>query len=300
MLKSIVEALRGAAVYFVYVLNTVFWCLQIYALALAKVLLRSPAWQDRCNAGLIWLADGWIGGTRLITRLTQGIDWDVRCDEGIDRQSWYLVAGNHQSWVDLIVLLVVLGRRISFPKVFAKQQMVWVPLLGVALWALEFPLMRRYPKQFLEKHPELRGRDLETARRAFESHRGRPISIVSFLEGTRFTPAKHDAQQSPYRHLLRPKAGGVALALGALGDKIEKVVDLTIVYPGGAPSFWDFLCGRLERVRVRARLLEIPADLPRSGYAEDARVRERYQQWVGELWREKDELIDPLLKKDQG
>ncbi|BCR05976.1 acyltransferase [Desulfuromonas versatilis] len=294
MLKTILESLRGATVYGVYLLNTVFWCLPIYALALAKALLRGPAWQGRCSAGLLWLADGWIGGTRLITRLTQSIDWQVRCDAGIERKNWYLVVANHQSWVDLIVLLMVLGRRISFPKIFAKQQMLWVPLLGVALWALEFPLMRRYPKEVLEKHPELRGRDLEAARRAFTAHRGRPISIVSFLEGTRFTAAKHQDQQSPYRHLLKPKAGGVALALGALDDKIEAVVDLTIVYPDGVPSFWDFLRGRLQRVRVDVRRLAVPDDLPRSGYSDDPGVRERFGQWVGELWRDKDTLIDQL------
>jgi hypothetical protein len=50
---------------------------------------------------------------------------------------------------------------------------------------------------------------------------------MNFVEGTRFTPAKHAAQQSPYKHLLKPKAGGLALALHVLGDRFDSLLDVT-------------------------------------------------------------------------
>jgi 1-acyl-sn-glycerol-3-phosphate acyltransferase len=51
-----------------------------------------------------------------------------------------------------------------------------------------------------------------------------PVSIVNFVQGTRFRARKHAQQQSPFRHLLKPKAGDTALVLDTL-------VDVTITYP---------------------------------------------------------------------
>ena len=53
---------------------------------------------------------------------------------------------------------------------------------------------------------------------------------MNFLEGTRFTAAKHAKQESPYRYLLKPKAGGIAFVLAAMDGKIEKMVNVTIAY----------------------------------------------------------------------
>ena len=95
---------------------------------------------------------------------------------------------------------------------------------------------------YLKKHPEMRAKDQEATRRACAKFALIPTSVTNFMEGTRFTPAKHARQQSPYRYLLKPKAGGVALALHALGDKFHSILDVTIVYPDGIPGFWSFLC----------------------------------------------------------
>ena len=105
----------------------------------------------------------------------------------------------------------------------------------------------------------------------------------------------HAAQRSPYRHLLKPKAGAMALALSVLGAKFHSFVDVTIVYPEGPPTFWDFLCGRMGKVVVRVRLLEVPADMLQGDYATDPRFRKAIQRWQQERWREKDEQIEALL-----
>jgi 1-acyl-sn-glycerol-3-phosphate acyltransferase len=157
--------------------------------------------------------------------------------------------------------------------------------------------MRRHSEQYLKKHPEMRGKDQETTRRACAKFALVPTSVMNFLEGTRLTPAKHARQQSPYKHLLKPKAGGMALALNAMGDKFRAVLDITIVYPEGTPTFWHFLQGRMRHVVVRARLLPIPAHLIDVDYGGDAEVRLQYQAWVQQLWRDKDALIGDILRR---
>jgi 1-acyl-sn-glycerol-3-phosphate acyltransferase len=206
----------------------------------------------------------------------------------------YLVLCNHQSWVDIPVLQKVFNRRIPFLRFFLKSQLIWVPLLGPAWWALDFPFMKRYSKETLARHPELQGKDREATRRACEKFRQLPVSVMNFVEGTRFTRAKHDAQGSPFRHLLRPKAGGVAFVLDAMGDALHAILDVTLVYPGGTPSMMDLIGGRVREIRVHVRELPIDAAL-RGDYENDAAFRERFQSWVNALWRDKDARITQML-----
>jgi len=195
------------------------------------------------------------------------------------------------------VLQHLLNRRIPLLKFFIKQQLIWVPVMGLAWWALDFPFMRRHTEDFLKKHPEMRGKDQETTRRACAKFALIPTSVMNFLEGTRFTPAKHAKQNSPYKHLLKPKAGGMALALNAMGDKFQSILDVTIVYPDGAPTFRQFLRGDLQRVIVRVHNLPIPAHLLSGDYTQDAAFREAFSQWVQQLWRDKDAQISELLNR---
>lgn len=167
--------------------------------------------------------------------------------------------------------------------------------MGLAWWALDFPFMRRHSEDYLRKHPQMRGKDQETTRKACAKFSLIPTSVMSFLEGTRFTPAKHAAQKSPYTHLLKPKVGGMALALNAMGDKFQAILDVTIVYPDGVPSFGQFLGGSMHRVTVRVRSLPIPEHLLQGDYAQDAAFREAFTAWVQQLWRDKDAQISELL-----
>ena len=194
---------------------------------------------------------------------------------------------NHQSWVDIPVLQKVFNRRIPFLRFFLKQELIWVPLLGLAWWALDFPFMKRYSRQTLLRHPELQGKDREATRRACEKFRHMPVSVMNFAEGTRFTPAKHDAQHSPFRYLLRPKAGGVAFVLDAMGEALHAILDVTIVYPHGPCTIADLIAGRVREVRVHVRERPIGRELIGS-YDEDAAFRGRVKAWMNALWSEKD------------
>ncbi len=180
-----------------------------------------------------WIAAAWIGtnsrGLAVVGRMT----WDIVEPADLRPDAWYLVTSNHQSWVDIAILQWLFNRRIPMLKFFLKKELFWVPLLGLAWWALEFPFMRRYPRAVLEKRPDLRRKDLDTTRRVCERFRETPVSVLNFVEGTRFSVEKRDRHQSPYRHLLLPRAGGVAQVASTLGDRLECLLDVTIVYPGG-------------------------------------------------------------------
>ena len=277
------------------VLNALFWVPILLFFALLKLIVPLKKMLLLIDPLLLRIAQTWITGNSGWMRLTQRTTWDVQGLDGLKARSWYLVNCNHQSWVDILVLQHLFNRRIPLLKFFLKQQLIWVPVMGLAWWALDFPFMRRHSEEFLKKHPEMRGKDQATTRKACEKFALIPTSVMNFLEGTRFTPAKHLRQQSPYQHLLKPKAGGMALALNAMGDKFQAILDVTIVYPDGAPDFWQFLTGRLKRIIVRVRALPLPQHLVQGDYAGDPTVREAYQQWVQQMWLEKDALIEALL-----
>jgi 1-acyl-sn-glycerol-3-phosphate acyltransferase len=285
--------LRGILTMALIVLNLLAWTLPLLLVALVKLASRGRA-REACDRMLVGIARNWIGGNNLILRLTQDVRWDVEGIDGLPRREWYLVICNHQSWVDILVLQAVFNRRIPFLKFFLKQELIWVPVLGFAWWALDFPFMQRHSRKHLERHPEARGQDLEATRRACERFRRAPTSVMNFVEGTRFTPAKHAAQRSPYRSLLKPRAGGTAFVLGAMGEVLHRMLDVTIVYPGAAPSLWDLCCGRVYEIKVRVTSHEIPAWTRAGDYQEDPDFRARFQAWIGEIWQHKDEHIGAL------
>ncbi len=298
MLNGLPPLLVGAIAGALMVLNALFWVPILLFFSLLKLLLPFAPVQQALAPVLLWIAEAWISCNSGWMALTQRTVWDIQGIEGLEPDSWYMVNCNHQSWVDILVLQHLLNHRIPLLKFFLKQQLIWVPVMGLAWWALDFPFMRRHSEEYLKKHPEMRGKDQETTRRACAKFALVPTSVMNFLEGTRFTAAKHARQQSPYRHLLKPKAGGMALALNAMGDKFRAILDITIVYPDGTPTFWHFLQGRMRRVVVRARLLPIPAHLIGADYSGDAQVRLQFQAWVQQLWRDKDDLIGDILHRD--
>ena len=279
------------------VINALFWVPILLFFALLKLLVPIKKMRLLIDPILLHIAEAWIAGNSAWMWLTQRTTWDVQGLQDLNYRNWYMVNCNHQSWVDILVLQHLLNKRIPMLKFFIKQQLIWVPVMGLAWWALEFPFMRRHSEAFLKKHPEMRGKDQATTRQACEKFALVPTSVMNFMEGTRFTPAKHERQKSPYQHLLKPKAGGIALALNAMGDKFQAILDVTIVYPDGPPDFWQFLCGKLHRVIVRVRTLPVPQELVHGDYASDPAVREAYQQWVQQLWLDKDAQIKALHQR---
>jgi hypothetical protein len=137
--------------------------------------------------------------------------------------------------------------------------------------------------------------DLKTTRVACEKFKRIPTSVINFVEGTRYTPAKHALQHSPYRHLLKPKIGGLGIALATMGEQFEALLDVTIVYPQGTPHLWDLLCGRASAVTVLVQSLPIPPEVLGGDPVGDKAYRQHIATWVEGQWAAKDRLMDELL-----
>lgn len=274
--------------------STVCHVLPLLAMTLLRVLLPVAALRRAIGAVLVGIAESWLSINGWLFGAFTRTHWRVEGLEGLGRRENYLIVCNHQSWADIPALQKIFNRRIPFMRFFLKSQLIWVPLLGPAWWALDFPFMKRHSRQELEAKPELRGKDREATRRACEKFRHLPVSIMNFTEGTRFTQAKHDAQKSPYTHLLRPKAGGVAFVIDAMGDAIHHVLDVTIVYPGGPSTMMDMIAGRIREIRIHVRALPIVPAM-RGDYESDEAFRAGFQAWVNRLWSEKDARIAAML-----
>lgn len=286
--------LRVASLFLLIVLNTLVHALPLLLVALFKALLPFERLRHASNRVLTDLAERWIAvNSGMIDRFTR-TRFQVELPASLLPEGHYLVLANHQSWVDIVVLQKIFNRRVPFMRFFLKRQLFWVPVLGLAWWALDFPFMGRYSRKEIAKNPELGRRDMEVTRRACEKFRSIPVSVMNFVEGTRFTSEKHAGQQSPYRHLLKPKSGGVAFVIDAMGDTLRAVLDVTIVYPGGRPTMVDLLGGRIPEVRVSVRERAIPEELIGGSYQEDRAYRARFQQWMNGLWDAKDTEIERL------
>ena len=294
-MTAIIRNLRGSLVFAGFTLNTIFWCIPLFLLAILKFLLPVPPLRRALTRVLMKIGENWVGVNTAILEVGGSIDWQATGMENLRRDGWYLVLANHQTWVDILVLQKVFNRRVPFLKFFIKQELVWFPLLGIAWWAMDMPFMKRYSPSYLARHPHMRGKDLETTRRACEKFRHTPTSIINFVEGTRFSESKRVMRKSPYRHLLNPRAGGVAVALSAMGPLFDSVLDVTLVYPSGPAKFWEMCCGRHVPVRVIVREKPVDAWLLSGNYQQDRAFRRRIHRWLGEIWQEKDELIQQEL-----
>ncbi|MFH2065568.1 MAG: acyltransferase [Pseudomonadota bacterium] len=294
MLHFLPWRVRGFIAAVLMGINTVVLCSVLLIVAFFKFVIPLAVWQRACEWMLIGIASFWVNNNALVLKLMHRIEWKVGGIENVSEKEWYLVISNHQSWADIIVLQTIFRGKIPFLKFFLKKELIWVPFLGLAWWALDFPFMKRYSNDFLKKHPSLKGKDIEITKKACRKFKTKPVSIMNFVEGTRFTKAKHEKQNSPYRNLLRPKAGGIAFVLGAMGEYLNSLVNVTISYPHGAKNFIEFICGKVTHIDVQVEITPITEDLL-GDYFNDSVYRERFQEWVNRLWEKKDQDLDGLL-----
>ena len=276
------------------IINTLFWFTPVVGLGVIKVLIPNTWVRGKLNLVIDMMATCWIS----VNNFNQSILGQTKVtrydDESLSTASWYMLIANHQSWVDILILQRVFNRRVPFLKFFLKQELIWVPFIGLTWWALDFPFMKRYSQALVAKHPELKGKDIEVTRKACEKYQFSPVTVMNFLEGTRFTTSKHEKQAKKFNHLLTPKAGGLAFALSVMGEKLDNLLDVTLVYPDGIPTFWDYLGGRVKQVKVHVRVLPITQE--RIGdYMEDDEFRKAFQIWVNDLWLQKDRQIELML-----
>ncbi|WP_201595758.1 acyltransferase [Psychrobacter vallis] len=268
----------------------------LWLMGLGKTLTGAPI----ADKAVIKIATYWISSnSALINNMLPRKDWRINLPADVHINGKYLLVSNHQSWVDTSVVQYIGEKRLPLTRFFTKFELIYIPIVGQAFYFLDFPMMRRYSKEAVAKNPALKGKDIEEAKRACALLKNKPFTLLNYLEGTRFTKIKHAQQQSPYTHLLKPRAGGLSLAINALGADMDGILDMTIVYPDGVPTYSDLWKGNIKRLGVDVRHIKIPdalfAGIQNGGYENDDSVKAQMFAWVEQIWREKDQLITDML-----
>lgn len=291
--------LRTAAIIVALIINLVVWGTLVLGGGIIK-LLTFGLGRRTIILTISSFAEQWVAWNDRIFDALLDTRWIVSGVEGLRTDGHYLIISNHVSWLDIFVLSRAFHGKAAFPRFFIKHGLIWLPIVGLAAWALEFPFMRRYSPEYLRDHPEKRGHDLETTRIACRRYRDVPVAILNFVEGTRFTREKHEDQQSPYRHLLRPRVGGIGFVLASFAEQLHAMYDVALVYPRRDVTLWDFVRNRVEWVRLEAHRVDVPAEFRSAAITEPGEARERFKDWVSEIWREKDETIGRILVESGG
>ena len=252
-------------------LNLLFWIPGLVLCALVNWLLPRPKitsvttkvvdFSYRCAVKL----DTW-----LLTHVLK-IDNDYHGIQPIQNGEQYLVLSNHQSWFDILIVQALIVSNGPLLKFLIKRELIYVPVVGWICLALKFPRLHRGKKK------DGKQEDIRSVKDAVMELDTETFALLNFSEGTRFTRKKHTRQNSPYKHLLRPRAGGLEIMLHNMPK--AKIIDITLTYPEAGLNFWQCLSGRLRQIVVHCDYYQV-SDIkdPKS--------------WIQQRWQEKDQLID--------
>jgi 1-acyl-sn-glycerol-3-phosphate acyltransferase len=292
-----IQQIKGIIAALVFIINTVVLVSTLLLFALLKLILPIKALQILLSKILVWIAESWIHINTTFHRWLHGQKIHIDEMPELSKEQWYLVVANHQSTVDIPVLQAVFNRKIPFLKFFLKQQLIWVPFLGLAWWALDFPFMKRFSRETLAKKPHLKGKDMEQTKKSCEKFKHFPTSVINFVEGTRFTQSKHQRQQSPYQYLLKPKAGGIGFVMGSMGSRMKTMLLVTIVYPEKVPTVWQYLCGAFKAVHVSCEKIVIPDALLNKNYLNDEKFKRELFKWSENMWYKQDNKLKAFYER---
>lgn len=288
------EPLIGLASFVFMCTNAFVWTLLVHIVS-PLLLLKNTKYEDFAEQSFDWLYNGWVASNEWWFHHVLGVEWELDDNMQTDFQHWHLIIANHRSWVDVFVIFAQLRGRRPLPRVFMKQALIWLPLVGTATYIMGFPFMKRYSKTQIEKNPSLAGKDLATTKRSCRRLLKHPNSIMSFVEGTRFSDIKHQQQESPYTCLLKPKAGGVGFILQTMPQTIKQITDITVLYEQPNITGWDLLCGRIGRVKVMVREVALPNTLLAPDYRASDKDREHFFSWFNLYWQDKDMRMNHQL-----
>ncbi|MGY3569893.1 acyltransferase [Vibrio sp. SCSIO 43135] len=291
------DNLRLAAYVLFVTLNTAWTAFVVSVLALLKLIL--PFRATRALFTRLANCQFWFWATLNLWMLNanNNIKWEIEGGEGLSKSQWYLMMSNHISWADIVILSSVLKDKIPATKFFLKHSLLYVPFVGLACWGLDMPFMKRHSREYLLRHPERRNDDFDAINKSCDKFRLAPTTLVNFVEGTRASQEKLQTAKTPYDNLLKPKTGGVAFALDAMGELLDGIVDVTLAYPENQESpFIDMLKGKLTCVVVRVKLH--PMDENVSGdYFKDKAFKRRFHNWLNGVWKEKDSYLAGVYDK---
>ena len=289
-MKFIFENTIGIMSITFLVLNTFILSCLLIPLGIIKFFLPITALKVLFTKFIIKVGELWIFTNKIWVKALHNPKWQIIGKENIKSDGWTIATSNHQSFADIFLLQDITNRKMPMLKFFMKYVLIYVPVIGLSWWALDMPFLKRYTKKQLDNNPELRGKDVREMKRALKHYALYPVTVFSFAEGTRFTIKKNLHQKSPFKNLLKPKEGGLATAL-SLVNEIDSLIDFTIKFDTKKRSFWDYLCGRMNSVKVIIREIKIPAKFLNIDLLENKILRSEFKDWLHDIWNEKDILI---------
>lgn len=297
LIKKIFEYIRVSTGFLLLASNTLFVFILLYPIGLIKKYIASKSLQITCLKCLHSLGNLWISINYLIVKLISGIKWNVHGLNKLshlNKDSWYMLVSNHQSWNDILVLQFLLKKNLPFQKYLVKEKMRKFPVMGFVWEAIDCPFLKRKSLKTDNNDYENNAQnDLDLIKDMCNKFKLAPATIGSFIEGTRFTFQKHKELKSNYKNLLNPKCGGLAAILHGMKDEINYIIDVSLCYKPRLFSFWDLFAGNINQVTAYINVIEIPAWLKQyfdsnSPYSE---YKHEFETWMHEIWHNKDKLI---------
>lgn len=256
--------------------------------------------QDFCSKAVTFFAHNWVNFNSFLMRtiIRTPVELELSPRTKLRRTQNYMIIVNHQSATDILVLQYLFNTKIPFLRFFIKKELLYVPLLGLAWWALDYPFVKRYSREKIKKKPQLANADIQVVRRMVKIYQKQKVSILNFVEGSRRTTQKikEEGKKRIYKHLLKPRSSGMSVVLSHMQHQLAGVLDITIVYPRLNITLGDFMSGKVEWIKVYADLVPIE-EVPVEENVEIAHVSKGMHRWLNERWQMKDEILQTQKTK---
>ena len=259
-------------------------------LGIIKFLIPIKSLRASFTKIIIKIGEIWISVNSLWVIKLHKPNLEIHGQENLGGNSWFLSTSNHQSAADIFIVQFITNRKIPMLKFFIKYELIYVPIIGICWWALDMPFLKRYTQEQIKRNPKLEGRDYKKMKKSLEHYSLHPVSIFSYAEGTRFSKEKHINQNSKFSHLLKPKEGGLAIALSNV-NKIKELIDITIIYDSDNLGFWNYLCGNIKNIKIFISKTKIPSKYLEDTLITNNELRSDFKLWLYDRWAEKDVLI---------
>ena len=291
--------LRGCLGMLLLILICIFFSITIFIIGGSVWLIPRSAVHKKAMHYALKLPVWWMFFNKQALNLCTVGQWDIKSTGQLNPKGWYVLIANHRSWVDIIALGSVFNRKIPLLKFFMKKELLWqLPIAGLDCYLLGYPFMTRPSREAIRKNPALKGKDLEATKKACRNFKKFPTTFMNFVEGTRSTPEKRQRQNSPYRHLLKPRAAGAAIVINEMHDKLDGIINATIYYDTEKSSLWHILCGKANKIHVHYEILPITETLI-GDYHKDREFRKNFQQWLNAVWERKDQMIEAFKQPNE-
>lgn len=244
----------------------------------------------------------WGANNAFLIWLTNKVEWDIQGNDIEKIKGSCIIISNHVSWADIVMLNHVYRGKIPITKFFLKQNLIFIPILGLVCYSIGMPFLKRYSRNQLLKNPALKNKDIDSTKKACNRLLTSPSTLVNFVEGTRYTKEKALKQKTPYKNLMPPKTTSLGVALEMIGGHVDCMLNTTMLYPGATGNiFYKLLSGRLKKFVARVEVIDtetIKRDLV-GNYLEDKQFKHAFTMKLRDIWQKKDDEITAILGYSQ-